>query len=126
MNKIVTGTTCGDNETIILILEYSTRIDTSKIYQIPDGRCVSFSSTGETTTSQINSYITYGAYDNCDECYKPLSANTESYACVICCPCESGSTVNQQSLPHPIYSNGQNKGVEQLNAVTIGGNGLNA
>ena len=28
--------------------------------------------------------------------------------------------------PHPVYTNGQNKAIVQLNAITIGGNGLNA
>jgi hypothetical protein len=50
------------------------------------------------------------------------SANTEVIICEIC----SGST--QEIIPpHPIWTDGQNNVVIQLNAITLGGiNGLNS
>lgn len=50
-----------------------------------------------------------------------LSANTEYDICILDC---SGNTVSV-SVPHPAYGNAQNKTVYQMNAVTLGGNGLN-
>ena len=56
------------------------------------------------------------------------SANTESTICVICCDCGStGSTVTSVSPPHPIYTDGYNNPIMQLNMVVLGGiNGLNS
>jgi len=56
------------------------------------------------------------------------SANTEYNTCVICCECGStGSTVNTVSTPHPIYTDGYNNPIMQLNMVVLGGtNGLNS
>jgi hypothetical protein len=56
------------------------------------------------------------------------SANTEYNTCVICCECGSTeSTVNSVSTPHPIYTDGYNNPIMQLNMVVLGGpNGLNS
>lgn len=51
----------------------------------------------------------------------PISANTEYFACVVC----SGETYTVE-VPHPVYTNGQFQEITQLNAVLIGGNGLNS
>lgn len=49
------------------------------------------------------------------------SANTEYVVCQIC----SGTT-STVVPPHPIWTNGQNQPIIQMNAVTLGGvNGLN-
>jgi len=71
-------------------------------------------------------------YFNCTFCESsdvnpPRSANTESFICVICCDCgATGSTVNQVSPPHPVWSDGYGTPVTQLNMITLGGmNGLN-
>jgi hypothetical protein len=54
------------------------------------------------------------------------SANTESTICVICCPCESGGTITQVSVPHPTWTDGTGRAVTLLDAVLLGGqNGLN-
>lgn len=58
---------------------------------------------------------------------EPISANTESLVCIVCCPCESGSTINQVSPPHPTWTNTEGKSVILLNAIELGGmNGLNS
>jgi len=50
------------------------------------------------------------------------SANTEVFICEVC----SGTTYTVEP-PHPIWTDGQNKSIIQLNAVTLGGmNGLNS
>jgi hypothetical protein len=57
----------------------------------------------------------------------PISAGTEYLACQICCPCESGGTINQISVPHPQWTNGQGRTIVLLDAVRLGGmNGLNS
>jgi len=72
-------------------------------------------------------------YFNCTFCESfdpnaPRSANTESFVCVICCDCgATGSTVNQVSPPHPVWTDGYGTQVTQLNMITLGGmNGLNS
>ena len=67
-------------------------------------------------------------YINCTQCRAdqtqpppPRSANTESTICIICCPCESGSTVTSVSPPHPVWTDSQGTPVTQLNAITLGG-----
>jgi len=58
---------------------------------------------------------------------RPTSAGTEYTACVICCPCESGQTVTQVSVPHPTWTGIQGNAVTLLDAVQLGGmNGLNS
>lgn len=56
----------------------------------------------------------------------PISAGTEYLACQICCPCESGGTINEVVVPHPQWTNGQGRTIVLLDAVQLGGmNGLN-
>jgi len=56
----------------------------------------------------------------------PISAGTEYFACQVCCPCESGGTITQVSVPHPTWTDGNGRAVTLLDAVLIGGqNGLN-
>jgi hypothetical protein len=81
-----------------------------------------------------NEFTPVGFYFNCSICSEnnpdvnpPRSANTESFVCVICCDCgATGSTVNQVSPPHPVWTDGYGTQVTQLNMITLGGiNGLN-
>jgi len=64
----------------------------------------------------------------CDPGLPPRSANTESTVCVICCECgATGSTINQVSPPHPVWTDGYGTPVTQLNMIVLGGpDGLNA
>lgn len=57
----------------------------------------------------------------------PRSANTESFVCVTCCPCDgsSGSTFSV-TPPHPVWTDEYGTPVTQMNMIVIGGiNGLN-
>ena len=78
------------------------------------------------TESMSVAYFFY----SCQYCPDQIieSANTESTICVICCDCgATGSTVNSVSPPHPIYTDGYNNPIMQLNMVVLGGiNGLNS
>jgi len=118
-NRIITATTCFEGVSKEYIID-DTDIDFSKIYQLNNGLCASIES-GETTTNFINMGFPYGPFDDCNDCIAPLSANTEVEVCVDC----SGSTFTV-SAPHPVYTNGQFKDIVQLNAIVIGGNGLNS
>ena len=60
-------------------------------------------------------------YNDCITCTSPKSANTESTVCVIC----SGNTFTV-SPPHPVWTDNKGKAVIQLDAITLGGNGLNS
>jgi hypothetical protein len=79
------------------------------------------------TESMSVAYFFYSC-QYCPDINQPRSANTEYNACVICCDCGStGSTVNSVSTPHPIYTDGYNNPIMQLNMVVLGGpNGLNS
>ena len=121
-NINVTATTCDGYSQLIILPD--TGFDESKFYQLPNGQCVSLIS-GDTVPFYANSMLVYGPFDTCDECAEPIIANTggnNGEVCVIDC---SGNTFTV-TPPHPVYTNGQNKAIVQLNAITIGGNGLNA
>lgn len=122
-NLNVTATTCDGNSQLI-ILPGDVGFDESKIYQLPNGQCVTLTS-GETVSFYADSMIIAGPFDDCDECAQPFIANTggnNGDVCVIDC---SGNTVTV-TPPHPVYTNGQNQAIVQLNAITLGGNGLNS
>lgn len=121
-NIIVTATTCGGESQIIIIPSGDT--DFSKIYQLSNGFCVSIVS-GGTTTQFSNSMLVYGPFEDCNECSQVLSGSTGGNNGLVCEDNCSGGTFTVIP-PHPVYSNGQLKGIEQINAVTIGGNGLNS
>ena len=68
-------------------------------------------------------------YSGCGPCLQTITtfitAGTPYEACVICCPCGTGSTVNSVSTPHPIWTGLNGQVVVQANAVELGGmNGL--
>ena len=117
----VTATTCSDLTTVEIIID-DTGINFSKTYQLPDGRCVTLTS-GTTTTQPVNSYFPYGPFNNCTLCMVPLSGSTggNNDVCVVC-----SGTPSLIVPPHPVWTNSQNKAVVQMNAITIGGDGLNA
>jgi hypothetical protein len=122
-NLNVTATTC-DGISQLIILPGDVEFSESSVYQLPNGQCVTLTS-GETVSFYADSMIIAGPFDDCDECAQPFIANTggnNGDVCVIDC---SGNTVTV-TPPHPVYTNGQNQAIVQLNAITIGGNGLNA
>jgi hypothetical protein len=69
-------------------------------------------------------------FNNVPQALAPLSANTNYETIVTGYLPGTGDTVGSIvtfDTPHPIYSNGENKEIIQMNAVTIGGfNGLNS
>ena len=122
-NINVTAISC-DGYSQLIILAEGVEFDESKVYQLPTGQCVSLTS-GDTVSFYPNSMIIAGPFDTCNECAEPTIADNggnDGDVCVIDC---SGNTVTV-TPPHPVYTNGQNQAIVQLNAVTLGGNGLNA
>lgn len=122
-NINVTATTC-DGHSQLIILPGNVEFDESKFYQLPTGQCVSLTS-GNTVGFYADSMITAGPFDDCDECVEPTIANIGGNNGEICQDDCSGNT-RTITPPHPVYTNGQNQAIVQLNAVTLGGNGLNA
>ena len=79
----------------------------------------------------VPNYSAVTLYDGCGECLNAtlefFTAGTPYEACVICCPCGTGSTVNSVSTPHPTWTGLNGQVVVQANAVELGGmNGLYA
>jgi len=81
-----------------------------------------------------NEFTPVGFYFNCTICNQntpdinpPRSAGTEVFVCEVCCECgATGTTVNQITPPHPVWTDGYGTPVTQLNMITLGGmNGLN-
>lgn len=101
-------------------------------YEIQFGSETSFCATfeGLSPTGETNYSYVSGPFSNCENCGEepPRSAGTEYEICEICCDCGStGSTINILPSPHPVYTDGYNTPVTQLNMVVIGGpNGLNS
>jgi hypothetical protein len=122
-NVNVTATTCGGDSQLI-ILPGNVGFDESKFYQLPTGECVSLTS-GDTVSFYANSMILAGPFDTCDECAEPIIANNGGNRGLVCEDNCSGGTFTIVP-PHPVYTNGQNQAIVQLNAITIGGNGLNS
>jgi hypothetical protein len=77
----------------------------------------------------VPNYVATTQYSGCGECLNStlefITAGTPYEACVICCPCGTGSTVTSVSTPHPVWTGLNGQVVVQANAVELGGmNGL--
>jgi hypothetical protein len=124
-NRLLTGTTCSLGAVITFIAEDTLVMANAlnKIYQLGDGTCITLTATGATTSSLTTKVIVYGPYSSCTECITPL--NSAGVTSINCVDCGTG-TVTATTLPHAIYTNGQNRAISQNNTVTLGGpNGLN-
>jgi len=88
--------------------------------------CLCFNVTSISNSNIDPFFDITGPFLNCD-CQLPRNSGTESLICEICCDCgATGSTVNQITPPHPIWTDGYGTQVTQLNMITLGGpNGLN-
>ena len=95
----VTATTCSDLTNVQIIIDDS-GIDFSKIYQLPDGRCVTLTS-GTTSTYSVNSYFPYGPYDTCTLCQVPLSGSTGGNTNI--CQALCSGKVKLQALRPPFH-----------------------
>lgn len=122
-NRFMTGTTCGNDEIFIFIADDS-NAEIDKIYQLSDGRCVTLTATGDTTTQSQTNWFPYGPFEDCDECLSPFSASTGGVNGEVCVICDDELTTI--TPPKPTYTNEFGKSVEQINAIVIGGNGLNS
>ena len=122
-NTLVTATTCH-GEVINYVIDGRQIVD-NKVYQLTNGICITLS-IGALTTQSATMSFSYGPYDTCTECYTPLSANTAQNGSIFCNQDSyTGNTASKAYAPSPIYTNELGKAVVQLNAVVIGGNGLN-
>ena len=122
-NTLVTATTCH-GEVINYVID-SRQIADNKVYQLSNGICVTLS-IGALTTQSTTMSFSYGPYDTCTQCYTPLSADTAQNGSIFCNQDSyTGNTASKAYAPSPIYTNELGKAVVQLNAVVIGGNGLN-
>jgi len=67
-----------------------------------------------------------GPFNDCNCANIIKTANTPYEVCLVCCPCESGSTITSVPVLHPTFTDLYGNSVVQGNAVLIGGNGLNS
>jgi hypothetical protein len=125
-NRYFTGTTCGLGNPITFIADDTTILANAlnKIYQLGDGTCITLTASGVTTTIIADKGIFYGPYSSCTQCITPV--NSAGVLANNCVSCDNMVTVTATTLPHAIYTNGQNRAISQSNTVSIGGyNGLN-
>lgn len=118
--EVVTAFSLGFVPTIDLIYQFSLDGSAPRCY-IATGNVDSF---GVDIPSQ-----SINVFTRCEDCYKnqTVTAGTEYTVCVICCPCDSGSTVTSVAVPHPVWTSTDGKAVVQSNMVVLGGpNGLNS
>jgi hypothetical protein len=121
---------CGTEEEINIeateFCSYFGAPTSGSTYEIQFGRgtpfCVTFD--GLTNSGETNYYYVSGPFSNCEDCVSPppISANTESTICQEVC---DNSVITIIPL-HPTYINSAGQEVVQMNAVLIGGNGLNS
>jgi len=97
-------------------------------YEIQFGSETPFCATFDelSLTGETNYHYSSGPFLDCEDCKEgpfipPLSSNTESTICQEIC---DNSVITIIPL-HPIYINSAGQEVLQMNAVLIGGNGLN-
>ena len=122
-NRLMTGTTCGNN-VVVEFIGQDVSPTLNKFYQLSDGRCIELTATGSTTSGSFTNWFSYGPFDDCEDCLAPFSGSTggnNGEVCVVC----SGETSTVTPLK-PEMTNEFGKTVQQINAVLIGGNGLNS
>jgi len=124
-NRLFTGTSCGNSSVITFIADDTILMANTlnKIYQFGDGTCFTLTASGATTTLNTTEGIFYGPYETCVACITPV--NSAGVTSVNCVDCGTG-TLTASTMPHAVYTNGQNRAISQNNTVTVGGfNGLN-
>lgn len=94
-------------------------------YEIQFGSETPFCATFDelSLTGETNYHYSSGPFLDCEDCKSlpPLSSNTETTICQEICD----NSVITIIPPHPTYTNSAGREVVQMNAVLIGGNGLN-
>ena len=109
-------------------------VDFGRITPTPNTTYSFSSSTGTiicgnatSTTATTPTFTAITAYDGCYECNRDnieYSANTPENICVEICT-TGGTTTVSVVPPYPVWTNQYGVDVIQMNAVTLGGNGLN-
>jgi hypothetical protein len=102
--------------------EYS--LNSEEVWLIENSVGDNFCGVVSASTSENASYTAVTIHTDCSTC--AVSAGTPYETCLVCCPCESGSTITSVSTPHPTWSNQYGTSVIQSNMVLLGGNGLNS
>ena len=124
--KFMTGTTCSPSGTITFVAD-DTGVSANDFFQLSTGVCIQVTNIGATTTQQptVNLAIEFAS---CAACLAPYSSNTEQVITYILNSDISNGTPTIRTFvpPHPVWTDNQSHGVVQMNAITIGGNGLNS
>jgi len=100
-------------------------------YEIQIGSETPFCATfvGLSEEGQTNYHYVSGPSLSCEDCGEepepPRSANAAEDVCVVVCT-SGGTTTVSVEPPHPVWTDNYGTEVIQMNAVTIGGNGLNS
>ena len=125
-NRFMTGTTCSGGEVLTFVAS-DKGVSVNDFFQLGDGRCIQITATGATTNDAINANLAI-EFASCAACIAPYSANTaQSIPIYLNSNLSQGtSTASTFNPPNPVWLNNQHHAVVQLNAVTIGGNGLNS
>lgn len=125
-NRFMTGTTCGTGQ-IVTFIASDNQVTLNSFFQFSSGECVEITSTGATTSSDVTRTLAI-KFASCAACLAPYSANTEQIICYLCNSDVNSGTATWNTFvpPHPKWTDNQGHAVSQMNAVTIGGNGLNS
>ena len=126
-NRLMTGTTCSTGQVITFVAS-DTGVLPNDFFQLSDGRCIQITATGATTTGSVTVTLAI-EFASCAACLAPYSSNTEQVITYLLnSDISSGTspTVRTFVPPHPVWTDNQSHGVVQMNAITIGGNGLNS
>lgn len=122
-NRLMTGTTCTTGEVLTFIAN-DTNVSVNDFFQLATGLCIQITATGSTTNAEVTQTLVL-EFASCSACTTSYSASTGGNSGVVCQTNCSGTTFTINPL-HPVWTDNQNHSVVQINAVTIGGNGLNA
>lgn len=125
-NRFMTGTTCASGE-ILTFVASDNGVSVNDFFQLGDGRCIQITSTGATTEGAVTVNLAI-EFASCAACRAPYSANTaQSIPIYLNSNLSQGTaTASTYNPPNPVWLDNQHHAVVQLNAVTIGGNGLNS
>jgi hypothetical protein len=123
----MTGTTCSSGE-ILTFVASDNGVSVNDFFQLGDGRCLQINSINTATTENAVTVNLAIEFASCAACLAPYSANTQqSIPIYLNSSINNGSaTASTYNPPNPVWLDNQHHAVVQLNAVTIGGNGLNS
>jgi hypothetical protein len=125
--KFMTGTTCSPSGVTFTFVADDNGVSVNDVFQLSDGRCITINATGAVTTQKPTVTLVI-EFATCAACLAPYSSNTEQVMTFILNSDISNGTPTIRTFvpPHPVWTDNQSHGVVQMNAITIGGNGLNS